>query len=550
MASRLLLSPKYLWLLAGLLLVPALLIHLGLMTLIGDEGIRADVALEMLLSGNYLVPTINGEPYLNKPPLYNWILAGAFTLLGRADEWAARLPTVFFLLTWAGVCVWYLRKHVPAVQAWLVAAMIVTCGRILFWDSLLGLIDICFSLVVFSNFLWIFHWSERERWGRMFVGSWLITVVAFMLKGLPALVFQVLTIAGWLAWLGWERHRQVGRAARWALVRGLAWPNWVGMALAFGLLGSYYYLYAQQAPLAPLLERLFTESAKRTAVQYGMGKTILHLFTFPFEMAYHFFPWSLMVLLVFARGAFRQIWQHRLLTFFAVTFAANIWVYWSSVEVYPRYLLMFLPLVFLPFVHWYLQPPLRQSPFGKWVNGLFVAFALLATVGALAPLFLQERLAQVPALVPKSVLLFALAGWMLLHIWRQAPARQLPAMVVLLLVVRLGFDWFVLPDRLREDWGTLVRATTVETAQKARAEGQRLWLYKGTWIPATNTFYLSAHTGQIIRRTLQPSSADWMIVDTTLYRVPLQVKSTFKIRHGQRTMLVGPLQPADAIQNK
>ncbi len=550
MASRLLLPPKYLWLLAGLLLLPALLVNLGLMTLIGDEGIRADVALEMLLSGNYLVPTINGEPYLNKPPLYNWILALSFVLSGVANEWSARLPTVIFLLCYATVCVWYLRKHVSQLEALLVAAMLITCGRILFWDSLLGLIDICFSLVVFANFLWIFHWAEQGRWWRMFVGSWLITVVAFMLKGLPALVFQVLTIAAWLAWLGRERHRTLLRAAGWALRRGLSLPNWIGMGLAFGLLGSYYYLYAQQAPVVPLLERLFTESAKRTAVQYGMGKTVLHLFTFPFEMAYHFFPWSLMVLLVFVRGAFRQIWQHRLLTFFAVTFAANIWVYWSSVEVYPRYLLMFLPLVFLPFAHWYLQPAFRQTPFGKWVSGLFVTFALLATLGALAPLFLQERLARVPALALKSLFLFALCGWMLLHVWRQDAVRQLPAMVVLLLAVRLGFDWFVLPDRLREDWGTVVRATTVETARKVVAEEQELWLYKGTWIPATNSFYLSSHTGQIVRRTLHPDPFDWMIVDTTLYRVPLQVKSEFKIRHGRRTMLVGPLRPAATIRSK
>ncbi len=545
MASRLLLSPKYLWLLAGGLLLPALLIHLGMMTFIGDEGIRANVALEMMLSGNYLVPTINGEPYLNKPPLYNWILALSFTLFGAANEWTARLPTVGFLLAYAALCVWYLRKHVPFWQALLVAAMLITCGRILFWDSLLGLIDICFSMVVFALFLWIFHWSERARWWRMFLGAWLLTAVAFLLKGLPALVFQVLTLGAWLLFLGWEQTRTLRAAWRSALARGLSWPNWVGMGVASILLGTYYALYAQHEPLLPLWERLFAESAKRTAVQYGIGRTMLHLFTFPFEMAYHFFPWSVLSLLLFAPGFFRRVWAHRLQVFFAVTFLANIWVYWSSVEVYPRYLLMFLPLAFLLFVHGYAQEDLRHSPFGKWIHRLFLAFGLLACLGALLPVFLSDRLAQVPFRIPVAVLLFLLCAWMTWHLAQKRVRVQLPAMVVLLLAVRLGFDWFVLPDRLREDWGTQVRRTTIAAAQKARTEGQSLWLYRDTWIPATNSFYLSAHTGRIIRRTQEPTRVSgWLIVDTTLYRVPLQPKAAFKIRHGRRTMLVGPLRAA------
>lgn len=58
------------------LLIPALFINLGKMPLSSDEPTRSVVALEMNLSGNYVTPTINGDYYYNKPPLYNWILAG------------------------------------------------------------------------------------------------------------------------------------------------------------------------------------------------------------------------------------------------------------------------------------------------------------------------------------------------------------------------------------------------------------------------------------------------------------------------------------------
>ena len=65
-------SNKWFYIAAIFLLLPALLINLGILTFIDDEGIRSLVALEMKLSGNYITPTLNGEFYYNKPPLYNW----------------------------------------------------------------------------------------------------------------------------------------------------------------------------------------------------------------------------------------------------------------------------------------------------------------------------------------------------------------------------------------------------------------------------------------------------------------------------------------------
>ena len=61
------------------------------MVFIDDEAIRSLVAQEMLWSGNYVAPTMHGDTYLNKPPLWNWILAISFYLHGEASEWLAAL---------------------------------------------------------------------------------------------------------------------------------------------------------------------------------------------------------------------------------------------------------------------------------------------------------------------------------------------------------------------------------------------------------------------------------------------------------------------------
>jgi 4-amino-4-deoxy-L-arabinose transferase-like glycosyltransferase len=57
-----------------------------------DEGRNAEVAREMLASGQWSVPHFNGLPYLDKPVLLFWMIAGVFRVLG-VSEMAARLPS-------------------------------------------------------------------------------------------------------------------------------------------------------------------------------------------------------------------------------------------------------------------------------------------------------------------------------------------------------------------------------------------------------------------------------------------------------------------------
>src|SRR4030095_12587486 len=48
--------------------------------------------------GNWLVPYLGGKPYLRKPPLMNWVIAGSFKLTGVKNEWTARLPSALAVL--------------------------------------------------------------------------------------------------------------------------------------------------------------------------------------------------------------------------------------------------------------------------------------------------------------------------------------------------------------------------------------------------------------------------------------------------------------------
>ncbi|PKO95189.1 MAG: 4-amino-4-deoxy-L-arabinose transferase, partial [Bacteroidetes bacterium HGW-Bacteroidetes-9] len=144
--------PAILLIVIVLLLPFAYFVNLGLMPLISDEPTRGIVTLEMLYSGNFITPTINGEFYYNKPPLFNWILAGFVQLSGLSNEFIFRLPTVISLLLTGIIIFLSARKELGKINAMLVAIMFITSARIVFWDSFQGLIDITYSLITFSSF--------------------------------------------------------------------------------------------------------------------------------------------------------------------------------------------------------------------------------------------------------------------------------------------------------------------------------------------------------------------------------------------------------------
>jgi 4-amino-4-deoxy-L-arabinose transferase-like glycosyltransferase len=77
---------------AWLAIVPAVLLYpcLSFWLFEPDEGRYAQIPREMLERGDWTVPVLEGEPYLDKPPLFYWLVMASYRLFG-AHDWSARL---------------------------------------------------------------------------------------------------------------------------------------------------------------------------------------------------------------------------------------------------------------------------------------------------------------------------------------------------------------------------------------------------------------------------------------------------------------------------
>lgn len=155
-----------------------------------DEATRALISREIYRSGNWLYPTLHGEPYFFKPPLMHWLIALSYRI-GGVTEFTTRLPAAFFsacgvpLLYFIGREIFL--EHLPAIFAtsvYLTLLPVVHYGR----QAMLDGISVSFFLFVL---LCLLKCRQDRRWA---VGMGLGLGAITFTKGL--LVVPLGAIAG------------------------------------------------------------------------------------------------------------------------------------------------------------------------------------------------------------------------------------------------------------------------------------------------------------------------------------------------------------------
>ncbi|MFQ5671376.1 MAG: ArnT family glycosyltransferase [Acidobacteriota bacterium] len=179
-----------------------------------DEPRYAEVSREMQLTGDYLLPRLNGNIYTQKPPLYFWCVNLAAWVRGSLDETAARLPSAL-----GGIGTLVLVFEIGDLlfgkrAAWISVAALAT-GFKFPLQAQTGQIDM---LLVFFVTLSLYCWirGERENRPRFHLLFFGIAGLATLAKGPVGLLTPLLSI---LAFLAIRRDRAAWRRLR--LGRGL-----------------------------------------------------------------------------------------------------------------------------------------------------------------------------------------------------------------------------------------------------------------------------------------------------------------------------------------
>jgi 4-amino-4-deoxy-L-arabinose transferase-like glycosyltransferase len=202
-----------------------------------DEGRYADIAREMLQSGDWVTPRLNGLKYFEKPPLQYWTTAAAFALFG-VDEWTARLWPA--LTGFLGIAFTAFAGSRLAPRAASAPTALILAGS---WGYFLGgqflTLDMGLTFFLTAAMLAFVlarrpEVSPRAERGWTLV-AWAAMALAVLSKGLVGIVLPGLAL---LAYVAIERD--------WALLRRLHWLPGLGVFAAIAL--PWFVLVQQRNP--------------------------------------------------------------------------------------------------------------------------------------------------------------------------------------------------------------------------------------------------------------------------------------------------------------
>ena len=157
-----------------------------------DEGRYAEIPREMIASGDWLTPRINGYRYFEKPPLQYWATAASFSAFGL-NEWAARLwpgLTGFLgvlLVFWAGKRLFSPPAGVLGASVAAGSCLYAIVGHLLTLDMALSFF---MSAAVFAFAVAQRLDGERER-RRWMLLAWAAMAIAVLTKGLVGAVLPI-----------------------------------------------------------------------------------------------------------------------------------------------------------------------------------------------------------------------------------------------------------------------------------------------------------------------------------------------------------------------
>src|SRR5881398_1911521 len=178
---------------------------LGSLAVKGEEGRRILPAIQMLKTGDYVVPQVGSNPYFRKPPLVNWLAAGSFKFFGARNEWTARLPSALAVLAVAIAFVTVARASLTpkgsmlAALIWMTNIGMIEKGRLIEIEALY--VSLCGLAIIF----WLSFFLQKKS-------PWLIWLPACFFLGLGLLAkgpthllfFYGIVIAVLVGWKDWR----------------------------------------------------------------------------------------------------------------------------------------------------------------------------------------------------------------------------------------------------------------------------------------------------------------------------------------------------------
>ncbi len=327
------------WILGGFILVTGvfLLFNLQARSLENHDYLRySEIAREMIRSGDWVVPHLNGSIFIDKPPLLFWLIAIPSSLYGTVTPLIGRLPSA--LSAWFGVIIMFLwaKKIYGTGKAGLIAGGILFSSYQYFTQARVAKTDmlLCFFILL-SLYLFFLGYRESGKRRILFHALSFFSVgLAVLTKGpfgfvIPMLIMAIFLIKERQSGIWVSKGFFLGYAILtltvlfWVVpfILRVGWDECIALVRGSHILTRrapfYFYflqIWAQSFPWALLLPYLFLNLWKRRVEIWRSEESFFLLWflllctfltLFPYRASRYLLPALPPLALMFA-GAWRK----------------------------------------------------------------------------------------------------------------------------------------------------------------------------------------------------------------------------------------------------
>ncbi|WP_445116250.1 GtrA family protein [Acinetobacter sp. WZC-1] len=252
-----------------------------------DEGRYGDISRHMVESGDWLIPRINGLPFMHKPPLLHW-LSSVFMEIAGVHIWTLRLVPVLAGTVMLVSLFLFVRKHISEHIAQL--TIIILATNLLFFGSseyinhdLLVAAWMTVSILCFVDF------SISARRSILLLG-YFAGAAAFLSKGLIGILIPGMVLLPWLLYTG-----------QWKKIPSLLHPAGILLFLALTL----PWLYMVQLRYPQFLHYFFIDQqfSRFNSTQFNNKQP---WFYYLLILAASFLPWLLVSGFKFSKATLKE----------------------------------------------------------------------------------------------------------------------------------------------------------------------------------------------------------------------------------------------------
>jgi 4-amino-4-deoxy-L-arabinose transferase-like glycosyltransferase len=303
--------------------------RLGLLPLVGEETRWATGAMEMLESGDWVVPRQQGQVFPERPPMTMWLMAAMGWVRGDVDAIAVRLPSVIAVVLTSLLVYTYARLLLSQVAAISAALVYATFGQVL-QIGRLGESEAAFALFVSASLL-VWHLGYVRGWRPIVVWSagFAFAALGALVKGPQAPVYFGAIIGVYLL---------AKRDWRYLL-------SWQAVSGAFVFVAI---LLAWQIPFyrATGWSDVVATWAGLAADRFQLRGAIAHAFSYPAETLVCLLPWSPM-LVALLRPKWREMLADKwpVVAFLLTAIVVAYPTVWLATGARGRYFMPLYPIV-------------------------------------------------------------------------------------------------------------------------------------------------------------------------------------------------------------